>query len=152
MENWLYPVYVDVITYSGLTPNVVFPSLLIKGSKVVARCQVVNVLNCMSKYSFCIKVHSSYSLIARFMGPTWGPSGADRTQVGPMLTPWTLLSGLFYHYVIIFTCPRWPLFGNTKSEWLNFMAFLGTADSEVHIVHISRVITAYTLESSSSLT
>ena len=33
------------------------------------------------------------SLIARFMGPTWGPSGADRTQVGPMLAPWTLLSG-----------------------------------------------------------
>ena len=29
------------------------------------------------------------------MGPTWGPSGADRTQVGPMLVPWTLLSGLF---------------------------------------------------------
>ena len=22
--------------------------------------------------------------ITRFMGPTWGPSGADRTQVGPM--------------------------------------------------------------------
>ena len=34
------------------------------------------------------------SLIARFMGPTWGPSGADRTQVGTMLAPWTLLSGL----------------------------------------------------------
>ena len=32
------------------------------------------------------------SLIARFMGPTWGPSGAGRTQVGPMLVPWTLLS------------------------------------------------------------
>ena len=31
--------------------------------------------------------------IARFMGPTWGPSGADRTQVDPMLAPWTLLSG-----------------------------------------------------------
>ena len=28
------------------------------------------------------------------MGPTWGPSGADRTQVGPMLAPWTLLSGM----------------------------------------------------------
>ena len=27
------------------------------------------------------------------MGPTWGPSGADRTQVDPMLAPWTLLSG-----------------------------------------------------------
>ena len=33
------------------------------------------------------------TLIARLMGPTWGPSGADRTQVGPMLAPWTLLSG-----------------------------------------------------------
>ena len=33
------------------------------------------------------------TLIARFMGPTCGPSRADRTQVGPMLAPWTLLSG-----------------------------------------------------------
>ena len=37
-------------------------------------------------------------------------------------------------------------------EWLNLMAFLGTADSKVHIVHISHVIIAYTLESLSSLT
>ena len=34
------------------------------------------------------------SLIARFMGPTWSPSGSDRTQVGSMLAPWTLLSGM----------------------------------------------------------
>ena len=34
-----------------------------------------------------------HALIARFRGPTWGPSGAARTQVGPMLAPWTLLSG-----------------------------------------------------------
>ena len=33
-------------------------------------------------------------LIAMFVGPTWGPSGADGTQVGPMLAPWTLLSGI----------------------------------------------------------
>ena len=33
------------------------------------------------------------TLITRFIGPTWSPSGADRTQVGPMLAPWTLLSG-----------------------------------------------------------
>ena len=33
-------------------------------------------------------------LIAKLMGPTWGPSGADRTQVGPMLALWTLLSGM----------------------------------------------------------
>ena len=36
------------------------------------------------------------SLIARFVGPIWGPSGADRTQVGPMLAPWILLSGISY--------------------------------------------------------
>ena len=34
-----------------------------------------------------------HPLLARFMRSTWGPSGADRTQVGPMLAPWTLLAG-----------------------------------------------------------
>ena len=28
------------------------------------------------------------------MGPTWGPPGSCRPQMGPMLAPWTLLSGL----------------------------------------------------------
>ena len=36
-------------------------------------------------------------VIARFMGPTWGPPGADRTQVAPLLAPWTLLSGSSSH-------------------------------------------------------
>ena len=31
---------------------------------------------------------------SKFMGPTWGPSGADRTQLGPILSPWTLPPGL----------------------------------------------------------
>ena len=43
--------------------------------------------------------HSIRSLIARVMGPTWGPSGADRTQMGPMLAPWTLLFGMSYHKI-----------------------------------------------------
>ena len=30
---------------------------------------------------------SMWSLIARFMGPTWGPSGTDRTQVGLHVGP-----------------------------------------------------------------
>ena len=38
------------------------------------------------------------TLIARFMGPTWGPSGADRT----MLAPWTLLSG---HWIEALSTP-----------------------------------------------
>ena len=37
--------------------------------------------------------HDMDTQIARFMGPTWDPPGADRTQVGPVLAPWTLLSG-----------------------------------------------------------
>ena len=31
---------------------------------------------------------------ARFMGPTWGPPGSCRPQVGPMLALWLMLSGL----------------------------------------------------------
>ena len=31
--------------------------------------------------------------IAKFMGPTWGPPGFCRPQMGPMLAPLTLLSG-----------------------------------------------------------
>ena len=42
----------------------------------------------------CFLEGKNMALIASFMGPTWGPSGADRTQVGPMLAPWTLLSGV----------------------------------------------------------
>ena len=34
-----------------------------------------------------------HTQIARFMGPTWDPPGADRTQVGPMLATLTLLYG-----------------------------------------------------------
>ena len=34
------------------------------------------------------------SQIARFMVPTWGPPGPCRPQMGPMLAPWTLLSGM----------------------------------------------------------
>ena len=53
-------------------------------------------------FSNCIDYHwvqfkmVRRSLIARFMGLTWGPSGADRTQVGPMSAPWTLLSGIIF--------------------------------------------------------
>ena len=33
------------------------------------------------------------SQIAKFMGLTWGPPGSCQPQVGPMLAPWTFLSG-----------------------------------------------------------
>ena len=34
-----------------------------------------------------------YPRKAKFIGPTWGPPGSCRPQMGPMLAPWTLLSG-----------------------------------------------------------
>ena len=41
------------------------------------------------------------SLIAGFVGPIWGPSGAVNTHVGPMLVPWTLLSGNCLRYFLL---------------------------------------------------
>ena len=42
----------------------------------------------------CKYIFLEVTKIAKFMGPTWGPSGADRTQVGPMLAPWTFVQQL----------------------------------------------------------
>ena len=40
------------------------------------------------------KLSTVTSKITKFMGPTWDPPGSCRPQMGPMLAPWTLLSGL----------------------------------------------------------
>ena len=48
--------------------------------------------------------------IAQFMGPTWGPSGSCLPQMGPMLAPWTLLSGnVCAHYISRTGISRLPL-------------------------------------------
>ena len=47
-------------------------------------------------------------LIARFMGPTWGPSWADRTQVGLMLAPWTCYLGQYAsNYIQLLQLTKW---------------------------------------------
>ena len=87
------------------------------------------------KYQHCIRV---CSLIARFMGPTWGPSGADRTQVCPMLALWTLLSGLsIYPHKNYHNHPMWlnawfHCMTMNKGSWFcnNFKIYLS------HIVKI----------------
>ena len=68
-------------------------------------CQYTNCFQLVSSLNitwfgitlYCIQ-HSNTrvitSLIARFMGPTWGPPGSCRPQVGPILAPWTLPSGI----------------------------------------------------------
>ena len=50
-------------------------------------------------------------LIARFTGPTWGTSRAGRTEVGPILAPWALLSGLkkYSSYHIKGICLLFPI-------------------------------------------
>ena len=64
------------------------------------------------------------------MGPTWGPSGADRTQVGPVLAPWTLLSG------ILLTCPsRMSFTWLTRPCLLHITLFNQTHSSEIRFVN-----------------
>ena len=52
-----------------------------------------------SNQNFCLanpilpRLLCAASQIAKFMGPTWGPPGSRRPQMGPMLAPLTLLSG-----------------------------------------------------------
>ena len=62
------------------------------------------------------------SLIARFMEATWGPSGAGGTQVGPMLAPWTFLSGTAYTgYMWFCRFMRWDFI---SMHHLNFEALI----------------------------
>ena len=56
---------------------------------VLTICWLLNYDKCFSaEYELLMKYpvwNWCLTLIARFMGPTWGPHGADRSQVGPML-------------------------------------------------------------------
>ena len=53
------------------------------------------------RWMLVVLVLRAASLTAMFMGPTWGPSGAVRTHVGPVLAPRTLLSGILREKYII---------------------------------------------------
>ena len=46
-------------------------------------------------YVYFPESYHQLSQIAKFMGPTWGPPGSCRPQMGPMLATWTLLSRFF---------------------------------------------------------
>ena len=70
-------------------------------------------------YTFSILY--SPSQIAKVMGPTRGPPGSCRPQMGPMSAPWTLISGfVLYNYFIIISwlwsiAPGWCA---NKQVWL----------------------------------
>ena len=67
-----------------------------KGVYIDGLVQDCGMSSALAAVTHIVLALSQQSLIARFMGPTWGPSGADRTQVGPMLAPWTLLSRMLF--------------------------------------------------------
>ena len=56
---------------------------------------IMNYKHYSSVRRFALLIYES-TQIARFMGQTWGPPGSCWPQMGPMLAPWTLLSGIYY--------------------------------------------------------
>ena len=55
--------------------------------------------------------------IAKFKGPTWGPPGSCRPQMGPMLAPWTLLSAC---WLLSVTCRH-------SKDWVQVRLYRGLA-------------------------
>ena len=91
-----------------MTPN----GKLLKSNKFIELfpAKVTSIVNlCILHFTVIIFIIISYKIIhnwitvmtsqiATFMGPAWGPPGSCRPQVGPMMAPWILLSGVwFYH-------------------------------------------------------
>ena len=71
------------------------------------------------------------SQIAKFKGPTWSPPGSCRPQMGPMLAPWTLLSGIpMFPFP---SCSSSPLYFNHK----NFQACCQPTRSHVWKLHVN---------------
>ena len=50
----------------------------------------------VSLYTYTLFRRTNWSQIAKSMGPTRGPPGFCRSQMGPMLAPWTMLSGYWH--------------------------------------------------------
>ena len=81
--------------------------------------------------------------IARFMGPTWGPPGPCGPQMGPMLVPWTLLSGWvsweLWHqkssFPRIFRCSRRYIIGYTNNKWPLLLAWFNFNSSMDKLLH-----------------
>ena len=120
-------VWVDIIWNVGKT--VVYATIIFTFhirvlrmffSVLGTRCLVISLLCCYviiqhtlwCCYNMVIFHHNTGSRclittqIANFMGPTWGPPGACRPQMGPMLAPWTLLSGIIlsWHHAASWRC------------------------------------------------
>ena len=95
LQKWMgwLEMRVNICRWFGiylLDDAIIFPVLYAWSKRISQLIHVVVVLKV-----WFLKAWYRLTLITRFMGPTWGPSRANRTQVGPMLAPWILLSGKF---------------------------------------------------------
>ena len=75
------------LTIVGLNPHRRFPCTAGRWYRKLVHIMTSSNDICHQDYCYLPTV------IERFMGPTWGPPGAARTQVGPILATRTLLSG-----------------------------------------------------------
>ena len=77
------------------------------------------------------------SQIEKFVGPTWGPSGATRTQVGPMLAPWTLLSGMC-HIETVLPSMRISII-EIRRSWGRFIFIMEIATLVIRYLYVKTV-------------
>ena len=100
--------------YSLSVTSLTFPSFSLNIG--VVECNEPHMITVISSDRFFLV----RPLIVRFMGPTWGPSGADRTQVGPMLAPWTLPSGACLTFKTADLCWYQTKIRNRIPSWGSF--------------------------------
>ena len=69
------------------------------------------------------------------MGPTWGPSGDDRTQEGPKLVQWALLSGeLWTQWTPICSHPNFIKVAHSFHSFLRFWSWVPIIATFAHIL------------------
>ena len=86
---------IQVKSFNTVTTDALVPCV-VKSSAVMVGWLYVHTIHpnyVPDSYEIIVLVTSQ---ISKFMGPTWGPPGSSRPQMGPMLAPWTLLSGLIH--------------------------------------------------------
>ena len=86
---------------------------MIKCSNEFAMNYLHNHINIKHYITLCIYLRTS--LIATFMGPTWGPPGSCWPQMSFMLSPWALLSGMYRAVWNLSTTPM-----STHWDWVFF--------------------------------
>ena len=143
---WLqYLIYVLLLHCSAVC------NIMIYSTALLVNCKLPQVLSMMKNIDislgilswrrksifFIINDTANSPHIAKFMGPTWGPPGSCRPQMGPMLAPWTLLSGssiiwcksIFNHEIYIYLfkykfCHPWIL--QWKNVYFSLLIALST--------------------------